>query len=232
MQIRRATDRGLADFGWLKSRHSFSFGNYFDRNYMGFGPLRVINEDRVVPGAGFGTHSHRDMEIISWVLDGALQHKDSLGTGAIIRPGELQRMTAGTGVTHSEYNVSQTEPVHFLQIWIIPERERLQPGYEQHAFQTTELRDRWCLVASGEPREGAVKVHQDVDLYVARPGASTSLEYEAEPDRLLWLQLARGSIDIDGLTLNAGDGVAWTDSRRVRVKAREDAEILLFDMVQ
>jgi redox-sensitive bicupin YhaK (pirin superfamily) len=165
---RLSQDRGHADFGWLNSRHTFSFGDYHDPRFMGFGPLRVINEDRVAPGAGFGKHSHRDMEILSWVLDGALEHKDSLGTGAVIRPGELQRMTAGTGVTHSEFNASQRDPVHFLQIWLLPERRGLEPGYEQRSFSPAELQDRWRLIAAHDGRDGAVKVHQDADLYAAR----------------------------------------------------------------
>ena len=175
--IRRSTERGFADHGWLVSRHTFSFASYHDPKHMGFGALRVINEDRVAPGAGFGAHSHRDMEILSWVLDGALQHKDSLGTGAVIRPGELQRMTAGTGVTHSEFNASSTDPVHFLQIWILPERAGLPPSYEQRAFAADELKNVWCLVASGQPRGGAVKVHQDVHLSIARLDAGKSLTY-------------------------------------------------------
>jgi quercetin 2,3-dioxygenase len=227
---RRAADRGNADFGWLKSRHTFSFGNYFDEKFMGFGPLRVINEDRVVPGAGFGTHSHRDMEIISWVLEGTLEHKDSLGTGALIRPGELQRMTAGTGVTHSEFNASSTEPVHFLQIWIIPEREGLSPGYEQKSFSTADLLDQWRLVASNTPRDGAVKIHQDVQLYVSRLSTPRELEHMPAANRQIWLQVARGSIVVDDETLIAGDGAAWTSSEKIKVRANDNAELLLFDM--
>src|SRR5437868_2088516 len=175
---RRSEDRGLADFGWLKSRHTFSFGDYHDPDRMGFGPLRVINEDRVAPGKGFGEHAHRDMEILSWVLEGTLEHKDSLGTGAQIRPGELQRMSAGTGVTHSEFNGSASEPVHFLQIWLLPERSSLSPGYEQRAFPAPELVNQWRLIASGSPRDGAVRIHQDVDLYATRLAAGPgSLHY-------------------------------------------------------
>lgn len=229
-QIRRADDRGLADHGWLKSRHTFSFASYFDPDHMGFGPLRVINEDRVAPGAGFGEHSHRDMEILSWVLSGALEHKDSLGTGAQIRPGELQRMTAGTGVSHSEFNASRSEPVHFLQIWILPERTGLAPGYEQRGFTPEQLSDRLRLVASGNPRDGAVKVHQDVDLYVARPRAGTELTHETRTGRKVWLQVARGEIGVGTEKLQPGDAVAFADVAQVRFLALTDAEVLLFDM--
>jgi redox-sensitive bicupin YhaK (pirin superfamily) len=227
---RRSQDRGLADFGWLKSRHTFSFGDYFDAEHMGFGPLRVINEDRVEPGKGFGAHPHRDMEILSWVLDGTLEHKDSMGTGAQIRPGELQRMSAGTGVVHSEFNASETDPVHFLQIWIIPERRGLEPGYEQHRFAPEDLRDQWRLVASGTPRDGALKIHQDVDLYATRLGAGRELTYVPAEGRKLWLQVARGTVEADGETLRAGDAAAWTDAKALAVRAHEDAELLLFDM--
>src|SRR5271154_4478938 len=163
---RKGADRGLADFGWLQSRHTFSFGEFHDPKHMGFGPLRVINEDRVAAGAGFGKHPHRDMEILSWVLSGTLEHKDSLGTGAKIRPGEMQRMSAGTGVTHSEFNASKSEIVHFLQIWILPNRKGIAPGYEQRSFEPSQLTNQWCLVASGAPHEGVVHVHQDLNLYI------------------------------------------------------------------
>lgn len=227
---RHSNDRGLADFGWLKSRHTFSFGDYHDPANMGFGPLRVINEDRVAPGKGFGAHPHRDMEILSWVLDGTLEHKDSLGTGAQIRPGELQRMSAGTGVVHSEFNASPTDPVHFLQIWILPERQGLAPGYEQHRFDAADLADRWCLIASGTPRDGALKVHQDVDLYATRLAAAHELSHVPAAGRKLWLQVARGSVEVDGEVLNAGDAAAWTDAAKLVVRAADDAELLLFDM--
>jgi redox-sensitive bicupin YhaK (pirin superfamily) len=228
--IRLSQDRGLADFGWLKSRHTFSFGDYHDPRFMGFGPLRVINEDRVAPGAGFGTHSHSDMEILSWVLEGALEHKDSLGTGAVIRPGELQRMTAGTGVTHSEFNASKSEPVHFLQIWLLPERRGLKPGYEQRPFESSELQDRWRQIAAHDGRDGAVKVHQDADLYVARVSAGSELLHTPVPGRRLWLQVARGSVEVDGEVLAAGDAMSWVGAPKVAVRAREAGEILLFDM--
>jgi quercetin 2,3-dioxygenase len=227
---RRSEDRGLADLGWLTSRHTFSFGDYHDSAHMGFGPLRVINEDRVAPGRGFGMHPHRDMEIISWVLEGTLEHRDSLGTGAKIRPGELQRMTAGTGVTHSEFNGSQSEPVHFLQIWVIPARTGLAPGYEQRSFTQQELSDQWRLLASGRPRFGALTIHQDIELYAARLVAGQSLDHVVPRGRKLWLQVARGTVETDGDVLRAGDGAAWTEPTSIRVRASEDAELLLFDM--
>jgi redox-sensitive bicupin YhaK (pirin superfamily) len=197
---------------------------------MGFGPLRVINEDRVVPGEGFGKHPHQDMEILSWVLSGTLEHKDSLGTGAQIRPGELQRMTAGTGVTHSEFNASNSEPVHFLQIWILPERTALKAGYEQRAFPSADLADQWHLIASGKPSDGAVKIHQDVNLFATRLSAGRELIHDTARDRKLWLQVTRGDLNAGGETLHAGDGVAWTDTASLRVHAITDAEVLLFDM--
>jgi hypothetical protein len=227
---RRSADRGLADFGWLKSRHTFSFGDYYDIHHMGFGPLRVINDDRVAPGKGFGTHPHRDMEILTWVLEGTLEHKDSMGTGAQIRTGELQRMTAGTGVSHSEFNASSTEPVHFLQIWVLPERTGLTPSYEQRAFEPQQLANQWRLLASGEPRQGALKIHQDVDLYATRLNTGLGLDHRSAPNRNLWLQVVRGHIQTDGETLKAGDGIAWTDMQSVRVRADADSELLLFDM--
>lgn len=228
--VRRANDRGVADFGWLQSRHTFSFGNYADPSHMGFGPLRVINEDRVAPGQGFGKHPHQDMEILSWVLSGTLEHKDSLGTGAQIRPGELQRMTAGTGVMHSEFNASNSEPVHFLQIWILPAHKALKAGYEQRAFAAADLADQWHLIASGNPRDGAVKIHQDVDLFATRLSAGRELVHDTARDRKLWLQVTRGNVEMEGETLHAGDGVAWSDTESLSVRANTDAEVLLFDM--
>jgi quercetin 2,3-dioxygenase len=227
---RRSNDRGFADFGWLKSRHTFSFGGYHDPQHMGFGPLRVINEDRVAAGAGFGKHPHRDMEILSWVLSGALEHKDSLGNGAKIQPGELQRMTAGTGVTHSEFNASSSEPVHFLQIWIIPDSSNLEPGYEQRHFAPDELSNRWRCVASGKTAQDAVGIHQDVDLYVTRLDAGIELSYETTAERKLWLQVSRGRVIVDGDTLEAGDGAAWANGERITARAEADCELLLFDM--
>jgi redox-sensitive bicupin YhaK (pirin superfamily) len=228
--IRLSQERGRADLGWLESRHTFSFGDYYDARFMGFGPLRVINEDRVAPGAGFGTHSHRDMEILSWVLSGALEHKDSLGTGAVIRPGELQRMTAGTGVTHSEFNRSRTDPVHFLQIWLLPEKLGLQPGYEQRAFSDAELLNRWRLIAAGDGRDGAVKIHQEADVYAARFDKGTELAHTPATGRRLWLQVAHGALEVAGAVLRDGDGMAWTDAGAITARAQNGGEALLFDM--
>jgi hypothetical protein len=232
LAIRPADDRGLANLGWLNSRHTFSFGHYYDPQFMGFGPLRVINEDRVKPSQGFGTHGHSDMEIISYVLDGALEHKDSLGTGSIIRPGDVQRMTAGTGVRHSEYNASSTDPVHFLQIWIIPEKNGLEPSYEQKAFSDDEKRSQLRLVGSRDGRDGSVMIHQDVDLYASLLRANDSVSYELGEDRNGWVQVARGSVRLDDNELSAGDGVALKGARTLTFEGVDDAEILLFDMGQ
>lgn len=230
MRIRRSDDRGLADHGWLKSRHTFSFGSYHDPEYVGHGPLRVINEDRVEPGEGFGRHSHNDMEILSWVLEGALRHEDSLGTSAVIRPGEMQRMTAGTGITHSEMNDSSSAKVHFLQIWIIPATEDLKPGYAERAFKDDELSNRLCLTASGDGRDGSVLVHQDVDLYVARLDPGMQVNHRMAPGRLGWIQVARGSVELNGQPLEEGDGAALEGISELSIKGRVTAEALLFDM--
>lgn len=230
LAIRKSDQRGLANHGWLKSRHTFSFGHYYDRDFMGFGPLRVINEDRVEPGQGFGTHGHQAMEIISYVLDGALEHKDSTGTGSIIRPGDVQRMTAGTGVYHSEYNASKTDPVHFLQIWILPERDGLEPSYEQKAFSREEKQDRLRLVASRDGREGSITVHQDVDLYSSLLDAGKELDFELRRSRQAWIQVARGRIRVDGKELSAGDGLAVTGPNTLRIEGLDAGEFLLFDM--
>ncbi len=227
--IRRANDRGRARFGWLDSRHSFSFGHYYDPAHMGFGPLRVINEDRVEPGKGFDPHGHRDMEIISYVLEGELEHADSIGNGSVIRPGDVQRMTAGSGIRHSEYNPSKTEGVHFLQIWILPAEEGLEPGYEQKAFGD-ERKDTLRLVASGDARDGSLKIHQDADLYAALLEKGETRSHAFAAGRKGWLQVARGSVSLGGETLAAGDGAALDDVGEITVTAAEDAEILLFDM--
>jgi hypothetical protein len=229
--IRPAQERGTANFGWLDSRHTFSFGEYYDPSHMGFADLRVINEDKVTPGQGFGTHGHRDMEIISYVLEGALEHKDSIGTGSIIRPGDVQRMSAGTGIQHSEYNASKTEPVHFLQIWILPEQKGIEPGYEQKTFTEADKRGRLCLVGSQDGRDGSITIHQDVNLYAAALNQSEKVNHTFANGRTAWLQVVRGSVQLNEQTLTAGDGVAITNEAAITLQgAVNDTEVLLFDM--
>ena len=230
IRVRKSQERGHARHGWLESYHTFSFADYHDPAFMGFRALRVINEDRVQPGEGFGTQSHRDMEIVTYVLDGALEHKDSLGTGSIIRPGEVQRMTAGTGVSHSEFNASRGEVVHFLQIWILPERQGLPPSYEQRAFPESQRGDRVRLVGSRDARDGSVEIHQDVDLYAGILSAEASFRHELRHGRHAWLQVAFGEISANGHALSAGDGAAFSDEGAVELAVRDDAEILLFDL--
>jgi len=226
--IRPAAERGRTEIDWLDSRHSFSFGEYFDPRNMGFRALRVINEDRVVPGAGFPTHGHRDMEIVTYVLDGAIAHKDSLGTGSVIRPGEVQRMTAGTGIRHSEFNHSPSEKLHFLQIWILPEKNGLPPGYEQKSFakQPGALR----LVGSRDGRDGSITVHQDVDIHAGVLRDGDTVEFKLAPDRHAWLQVARGAVTLNGQTLQQGDGAAVSGEPALKIAARGEAEIVLFDL--
>ncbi|MEM9056129.1 MAG: pirin family protein [Pseudomonadota bacterium] len=231
LAIRHAEERGKANFGWLDSRHTFSFGSFHDPRYMGFGPLRVINEDRVTPSQGFGTHGHADMEIISYVLDGALKHEDSMGNGSVIRPGDVQRMSAGTGVRHSEFNASATDPVHFLQIWIMPEKNGIEPSYEQKAFSVADKRDRLRLVGSRDGREGSVTIHQDVDLYASVLSEGTVVTHSLASGRKGWLQVATGSVLLDGRPLAAGDGVAIDGPAAIAIEGAAEAEILLFDMV-
>jgi quercetin 2,3-dioxygenase len=230
IKLRRSSDRGHTKLDWLDSRHTFSFGDYYDPQHMGFSDLRVINEDRVVPAAGFPTHSHRDMEIITYVLEGALAHRDSTGTSSIIRVGDVQRMSAGTGISHSEYNASQTEPVHFLQIWIIPDKAGLPPDYEQRAFPLNEHQDRWILVASKDGRAGSVSVHQDADVWAARfsPGGQASIPFK--PSRNIWTQVIRGAVTLNGTSLAAGDGGAIREEEVLQVRAVEAAELLMFDL--
>jgi quercetin 2,3-dioxygenase len=227
---RPGNDRGTGKHGWLTSRHSFSFGDYFDPAHMGFRALRVINEDRVIPGAGFPPHGHRDMEIISYVLDGALEHKDTTGTSSVIRPGEVQRMTAGTGIRHSEYNHSKKEPVHFLQIWILPEKAGLAPGYEQRAFPIDKNQGELRLVASRDGRESSVTVHQDVDLYAARLNENDKVSFALRSGRHVWIQVARGQIRLNGNPLKEGDGAAVTEEAGLEIVGETAAEILLFDL--
>jgi quercetin 2,3-dioxygenase len=229
MIIRSAAERGRSRRDWLDSRHTFSFGEYQDPRYMGFGALRVINDDRVSPGGGFAPHSHSDMDIISYVLEGALQHKDSLGTGSVIRPGEIQRMSAGTGITHSEYNASQSEPVHFLQIWIIPARSGLPPGYEQRSFESGDVIGRWLKLAAPENSGALVTIHQDVTLSAARAG-DTALAYELPRGRRAWLQVARGAVSISGRSLTEGDGAALMGPASIHVSGAPEGEVLLFDL--
>ena len=231
LTVRKSADRGTADLGWLYSRHTFSFADYYDAAHMGFGPLRVINEDRVRPGQGFGTHGHRDMEIISYVLEGALEHKDSIGTGSAIRPGEVQVMSAGTGIRHSEFNHSKTEGVHFLQIWIVPDREGIAPRYDQKRFPDGENRGRLRLVGSPDGRDGSIVIHQDVELFTAIPNSGEKVTHALRRGRKAWLQLARGTIEANGLRLSAGDGAAVENEAVVTVTADSDgAELLLFDL--
>ncbi|MEL6184777.1 MAG: pirin family protein [Myxococcota bacterium] len=229
-QIRRSNERGHADHGWLNSHHTFSFAEYYDPRHMGFGPLRVINEDRVAGGAGFPTHPHRDMEIISYVLDGGLEHKDSMGTGSVIRPGDVQRMSAGTGVLHSEYNASKQDPVHFLQIWIVPERAGIEPSYEQKAFDPAEKKNKFRLLASRNGEEGSVTVHQDAKLLGATLDAGVELEQPLDPNRKAWLHVARGSVVVEGETLEAGDAMALVEASKIRLEGKDKAELLLFDL--
>ena len=228
--FRPSKARGHADFGWLNSRHSFSFGHYYDPDHMNFGALRVINEDRVAPGAGFDTHGHENMEIISYVLDGALEHKDSIGTGSVIRPGDVQRMTAGSGIRHSEYNQSKTEPVHFLQIWIVPERDGLEPSYEQKAFPEAERSGQLRLVGSRDGREGSVTIHQDVDLYASLLKTGDDVSFVVHPGRQVWIQAVRGTMRANAQQLYAGDGLGIADAGEIVLTATDDAEFLLFDL--
>jgi len=229
-QVRRSSERGHAQHGWLDSFHTFSFGSYRDPKHIGFRALRVINEDRVAPGKGFETHSHRDMEILSYVLEGALEHKDSMGNGSIIRPGELQLMRAGTGVTHSEFNHSNAERVHFLQIWIIPDAEGLEPAYDQRVFPESERRGRLRLIASRDGADGSVLVRQDVRLYATLMDAGDSLEHDLAAGRFAWVQVAKGELEVGGETLGAGDGVAISDESAVILRATSSLEALLFDL--
>ena len=230
INIRKATDRGHADHGWLNTYHTFSFADYYDQKQMGFRELRVINEDRVQPKEGFPTHPHRDMEIVTYVLEGALEHKDSMGNGSVIRPGEVQRMSAGTGITHSEFNHSGSELVHFLQIWILPEQKGVTPGYEQTFFPDEEKRKNLRLIASRDGRNGSVTINQDVNLYAALLEQGEEIDHVVPAGRHVWLQVARGSVEINGHHLEAGDGAAISDEKQLIVTGKEKAELLLFDL--
>jgi quercetin 2,3-dioxygenase len=228
--LRRSVDRGLTDHGWLRSYHTFSFADYYAPQEMGFGVLRVINEDRVQPGKGFGTHGHRDMEIVSYVLEGALEHKDSTGISSVIRAGDVQRMSAGTGVMHSEYNASPSEVVHFLQIWIEPNVSGIKPEYQQIHFGSEVKRNRLCLIASGDARDGSVLIHQDASIYAALLGTSQSLMYHPAGRRRAYLHLVSGNLEVNGCSLSSGDGAKITDEPELRLVSGELSELLLFDL--
>ena len=228
--VRPRDERGHFDHGWLDTRHTFSFAEYFDPDHMGFRSLRVINEDRVQPGQGFGTHPHRDMEIVTYVLDGALAHRDSMGNGSVIRPGDVQRMTAGTGITHSEFNHSNDAPVHFLQIWIVPDRRGLTPSYEQKTIPAEAMAGRLCAVASHDGGDGSVTINQDAILYTAVLAPGQAVTHAFAPGRHGWLQVARGQVALDGRSLAAGDGAAISGEKAVTVSGESAAEILLFDL--
>jgi hypothetical protein len=228
--VRRAADRGASKIDWLDSKHTFSFADYYDPAHMGFRNLRVINDDRVAPGKGFGTHGHRDMEIISYVLEGGLKHEDSMGNGSVIRPGDVQRMTAGTGVRHSEFNASKTEPVHFLQIWILPAAANIQPGYEQKSFSEADRKGKLRLVASTGGADGSVTLHADARLYAAILDANDSARAEIPSGRSAWLHVASGRVKVGEHELREGDGAAFEDERTIAIQGIERAEVLVFDL--
>jgi len=230
IELRPSQERGHAEHGWLDSRHSFSFADYHDPAHMGFGALRVINEDRVAPGRGFGAHSHRDMEIVSYVLEGALAHKDSLGNGSVLRPGDVQRMSAGTGVTHSEFNGSESEPVHFLQIWIEPAVRGARPGYEEKHFAPEARRGRLRLIASPDGREGSVTLQQDANLYAALLDGAEAADFEQRAGRRTYVHVVRGEAQVNGQPLGPGDALKITGERKIRIAQARDAEVLLFDL--
>jgi quercetin 2,3-dioxygenase len=228
--IRRAGDRGHANYGWLDTYHTFSFSSYRDPQHVRFRALRVMNEDFVAPGQGFGTHPHENMEIVTYVLEGALEHRDSMGNGEVLRPGEFQRMTAGTGITHSEFNPSDTEPVHLYQIWLFPERHGLEPSYEQKGFPPEERHNKLRLVASRDAAEGSLQIHQDARIYLASLDAARQLDHELAVGRHAWLQVLRGRTSLNGHTLQAGDGAAISEEPHLKIVAESDAEVMLFDL--
>jgi len=230
LDIIQSESRGSADHGWLRAKHTFSFAEYYDPQRVEFGTLRVINEDRIAPGKGFGTHPHRDMEIVTYVIDGAIEHKDSMGNGTIITPGEVQRMTAGTGVLHSEFNHSRDKELHLLQIWIYPEKNGLEPGYEQTRFTRDENLNCLRLVGSRDGREGSVTIHQDVDLYASVLEPGNELALELRNDRKVFIQVIHGDITVNSRALSAGDGAAMEGEQALRINASNEAEFLVFDM--
>jgi hypothetical protein len=230
INIRRSNERGGGDHGWLKTQHSFSFNDYWDDKWMGFRSLRVINEDFVAPNGGFPTHPHRDMEIITYILSGKIEHKDSLGTGSVILPGDGQRMTAGRGIRHSEYNPSSTDAVHLLQIWILPKEQGLEPSYEQKSFPESEKRGKLRLIASNDAANGSVKINQDAKLYVSLLAPGEEVAHTLASKRHAWLQVAKGAVELNGQKLDQGDGAAISDEKKLTIKGTKDAEVLLFDL--
>ncbi|HYL71738.1 MAG TPA: pirin family protein [Candidatus Dormibacteraeota bacterium] len=230
LEVRRSAERGYFDHGWLKSYHTFSFADYYDPNWVDYGPLRVINDDRVAPGQGFGKHGHRDMEIVTYILEGELEHQDSLGNGSIIRVGDVQRMSAGTGVIHSEFNPSAHQEVHLLQIWIHPQAQRLAPGYEQKHFSDADKRGRLRLIASHDGADGSVSIHQDARVYAGRIDGEERLSFEVRAGRRAWLQVARGALTASGTRLEAGDGARTTGPTQLELRDGREAEVLLFDL--
>jgi redox-sensitive bicupin YhaK (pirin superfamily) len=230
LKVRHASQRGQANYGWLDTRYTFSFADYYDSEHMGFSVLRVMNEDKVAPGRGFGMHPHRDMEIVTWVLEGGLEHKDSLGHGAVLRPGEAQRITAGTGIQHSEFNPSKSDAVHLYQIWLLPDRPGHPPGYDQKPFPTEGRQGRWQVIVSGDGRDGSLTMHQDASIRVATLPAGQSLEYQFGRGRNGWLQVLRGGVTLKSTALQAGDGLALSEEPVLAVMAVSDAELMLFDL--
>ncbi|HEY0194374.1 MAG TPA: pirin family protein [Kofleriaceae bacterium] len=230
MNVRRASERGHANHGWLDSHHTFSFADYYDPAHMGFRSLRVINEDRVAPGQGFGRHAHKDMEIISYVLDGALEHKDSMGTGEVIKPGDVQRMSAGSGVQHSEFNASKQDPVHFLQIWIVPDQRNLPPSYEQRAFPAEAKAGVLRRVASPDGRDQSVTIHADATLYAGLFDRGQTAEHALAPGRHAWIHVVRGQAKVNGTQLSAGDAVSLSDEQAVAIEGIDASEVLVFDL--
>lgn len=229
--IRKSGERGQSRYSWLEARHSFSFGQYYDQKHMGFGPLRVINQDIVKGGAGFPMHAHDNMEIVTYILSGALEHKDSMGNTGVIKAGDLQRMSAGTGVKHSEYNHSATEECHLLQIWFLPEHQGIEPGYQQQSFNNQNKKNRLNLMVSREGRGGSLRINQDIDIYSALLEAQDQVAHIFADKRLGWIQVARGSLEVNGVALEAGDGAAISGEKEIVLSSARDAEILLFDMV-
>ena len=230
LAIRRSHERGHANHGWLDTHYTFSFADYYDPGHVHFRTLRVINDDRVAGGGGFPMHPHRDMEIVTYVLEGGLEHRDSMGNGSVIRPGDVQRMSAGTGVTHSEFNASKTEPVHLLQIWMFPERKGIKPSYEQKAFSEADKRSRLRLVASPDGRDGSVTIHQDNEMYATVLRKGETVRHELKPERHAWVQVARGSVKLNGQELAEGDGAAISEEKAIELTGVKDAEVLLFDL--